>query len=243
MKLSELIYETCKSTIYYENNNSITRQSLREYAYSLTTSSNNESGITIDTDYKRTVDNVFDAVNKAIQRVADLEKLPFKIVEVVPSEIDIIDLKDVDDFGSLINVFYFDNDKRTDFTNVSYSSLGNKTYQLFPRRKISKVYVEYAPNFKWFTYEDIAYHNDDDIETDNDVDLNDLGISNKTASYIMLYAKGTLGYDIYGSQANGWVNQAESYFLDLADFNGEQPHYQQKVEAKFKIWSVPTIEV
>ena len=230
MFLSELVYEIVKSTIYYENNNSITRQIVREYAYSLTTNATSVEGITIDSDYKRTIDNVFNALNKAIQRVADLDKLALKTIECdLP-----LDLSEHEEEISYITNIYYKSG--SDFIYVPFYANGiDIEFRRELPSSVDKIYVEYYPEIKWFSYEDIAMHYGDEIEVDNDIDLKQVyGITNKTCSYIMLHAKGTLGYDIYGAEANLWINQAESYFLDLQDYAGHTHHFQAKVDTEFK---------
>jgi len=238
MNLSELIYQVVRNTILYENNSSISVGLVRRYAYYLTTNQESDDGITIDSDYKKTVDNVFIAVNQAIQRVASLEKIAPKIVEAEVGEGNLIDLSSYD-VNRVLNVYY--DYPRVGRINLEFDKKGKKTVHLRKRlpSSISAVQVEYYPEIKKFDYEDIQYHLDsganalseeDDTITDEDVDLAELGISNLACSAIILYCKGILGRDVYGSEADYWVNQAEQYFLDLPDFDGEPTHEQSEIE-------------
>ena len=232
MKLSELVYNIVTTVTYFEQNNSISIRDLREYAYTLTNSGSTPDSVAIDIDYKRNVDNVFSAINEAVQRVATLEKLPVKTINLQSDEDGVIDLTNIEDFDHAVNL-YVD-------TNNSYKSLS--FVQLEPLKiktevKNKAVNVEYYPDVKYFTYSDIAYHYDtfSETEVDMDVDLRTIGISNKTATYIILYAQGKLGHDIYGAEANQKINQAEAYFADLDDFGGATIHYQNLIDKVYKV--------
>lgn len=231
MNLSELIYQVVRNTILYENNSSISVGLVRKYAYDLTTNQESDDGVTIDSDYKKTVDNVFIAVNQAIQRLSSLEKIAPKIVEADVNEDNLIDLSSYD-VNRVLNI-YFDH-YRIGRVNLEFDKRGKKVVHL--RKKlplsVSVVQVEYYPEIKKFDYADIQYHSDtsDEIITDEDVDLSEVGISNPACSAIILYCKGILGRDVYGSEADIRLNQAEQYFLDLPDFNGEPLHEQSEVE-------------
>lgn len=228
MKLSELVYNIITGVTLFENSSSLTRQRVREYAYHLTNSENDE-GFSIDSDYKRNVDNVFDGLNEAVQRIATLEKLPPKIVKVSSDSDGLIDLTDlIEDLDFVINIF--DKNRNYGFRNLTTSKIDIG----IPNIEVS---VEYYPEIKFFSFEDIAYYVDPFSEkrVDMDVELKDLGISNKTASYIALYTKGKLGRDVYGSEANQLINQAEAYFSDLDDFGGATIHYQNRINPTFMV--------
>lgn len=228
MKLSELVYNIITGVTLFENSSALTLQKVREYAYFLT-NTNNEEGFSIDSDYKRNVDNVFDGLNEAIQRIATLEKLPPKIIKANSDSDGLIDLTEqLDDLDYVLNVY-------TKESNIEFRNLTNSKIEIdFPNIEVN---VEYYPEIKFFGFEDISYHIDAllETETDNDVDLRQIGISNKTASYIALYCKGKLGRDIYGSEANQLINQAEAYFSDLDDFGGATIHSQNRIATKYKV--------
>ena len=231
MKLSELIYKIVTSVTYFEQNNSITPLELRKYAYYLSSNSN-EGTVTIDSDYKRNIDNVFSVLNEAIQRVATLEKLPLKNVKFSSDENGLIDLTYIEDLDHIINV-YVENGKS--FKSLKFENVGINKIQI--EVKNTEVNIEYYPEIKFFGFNDIAYHYDDfmETETDRDVELREIGISNKTASYLALYAEGKLGHDIYGAEANQKINQAESYFADLDDYAGMTIHYQNEIDRVYKV--------
>lgn len=247
MKLSDLIYNTIKSTVYYEDNRDLNKLDIRKYAYSLTTTSIDNEGVTINADYKRTVDNIFLVINDAIQRLASLEKLPlrtFHNLDVLPineSEIynaingNVIDLKPFkEEISKIVNVYEIRRDNT--FRSLDFVSMGKEKIAL---KEVAKgdLYVEYYPQVREFTYDDIAYHEDENPEykIDKDVELEDYGISGKACHIISLYAKGVLGNDIYGTQANLWINQAEAYMQDLEDYAGTTPHFQNEVEGTYHV--------
>ena len=231
MNLSELIYQVVRNTTLYEDNSSIDTLTIRKYSYALTTNSASTSGITISPDYKKTVDNVFLAVNQAFQRVANLEKLAPKIVEAEVSEDNLIDLSTYE-VSRVLNVYY--DYPRGGRVNLEFDKKGKKTVHLKKRLplSISTVQVEYYPELPIFDYKDIQYHIDleEGVEVDNDVDLSEIGLSNQTCSYIIQWCKGVLGRDVYGEEANAWINQAEQYFYDLPEFDGEKLHEQEEIE-------------
>lgn len=258
MLLSQLVYQVVKQAVYFEDNRQLDEMSIRKYANALTTNYGSDNGgISIDADYKRNLDNALLVINQALQRVASLNKLPLKTFFV---DIDNADNEkgkfSINEDGLLkLNKDYFENEnqdedgfhcldrivnifenKNANYVNIPYQSFSRYVVKLDYIPK--KFYIEYYPEIKYFDFEDIAYNSEvkeDEVDsmaiTDNNVDLRELGFSNKTCSYIILWCKGTLGRDIYGSEADIWVNQAENYFTMLEEFDGTTPHFQDKVNA------------
>ncbi len=238
MKLSELVYQVVKQAVYFEENNEITLQKIREYAFSLTTTSINQDGISISSDYRRNLDNAMFVINNAIQRVQNLGKTSLKILEIPNFNGSTIDLNSLNfenfDPSSVYRIITIYTQGDNGYKVIPYNTVGRLKVVL--KKKINKtLYIEYEPSIKFYDFEDIQYHEDGDVVIDHDVDLIDLGINNMTCSFIILWCKGTLGRDIYGNEADRWVNQAEAYFLDLDNFNGDTPHFQDYIDSDWKI--------
>lgn len=253
MLLSQLVYQVVKQAVYFEDNRQLDEMTIRKYANALTTNYGSDNkGVSIDADYKRNLDNALLVINQALQRVASLNKLPlktffidtynadnekdkFSINEdgILKLNKDYFDNENENSLDRIVNIFFRTNDG---YKNIPYQSFSRYVVQLDILPK--QFYIEYYPEIKYFDFNDIAYNVEsvsDDIDsmaiTDNNVDLRELGFSNKTCSYIILWCKGTLGRDIYGSEADIWVNQAEGYFTTLEEFDGTTPHYQDKVNS------------
>ena len=230
MKLSVLIYNTIASVSLQENRGIISPLIIKKYANILTSNTNED--IELDVDYRVLVDNAFLFVNEAIQRLSNLDKLPPKIVER-DIENGLIDLTEVEDLDRVLNVYTY---KNKEIINYGFNEIDHKKLLVLDKVN-SKVFIEYYPDIRLFDMSDISYYEDPTTHetTDNDIELKDFGITNKMANYISIYARGKLGYDIYGSEANQYVNQAEAYFNDLDSFGGRTLHFQNHIDSKYKV--------
>lgn len=219
MKLSDLVYQVVKQAVYFENNNELSKEDILNYANALTTDINNIQGKSISSDYKRNLDNAIFVINNAIQRLANLDKLPLDILETPYKEIVDIDPSEI---NHIISVF---KQNESDYEVIPFNTLGRKKIRL--NKKVNgNICIEYQREIPFFDLSDIV----------EDIDLSEYGINNLMCSYIILWCKGTLGRDIYGVEADRWVNQAESYFLDLEVYGGYTPHYQANLSSDY--WSM-----
>lgn len=229
MKLSELAFETIKSVVLYDNSREFSLLNFREYCYSLTTNSGSDTeGISINQDYKRNADNVFIALNRAFQRLANFDKLhPIQKRSVVSQDNEL-------DFSEFIpSVSYILNLINAYGANVPFRNVGLDKIFILENYRDKILLVEYYPEMPSFTFSDIAYHKGDNSEeiVDNDIDLRkEYGINNMTCEYLKLYAKSVLLKDIDPSESSAILNQAESYMLDLEDYGGEVTHFQRNLK-------------
>ncbi len=229
MKLSELAFETIKSVVLYDNSREFSLLNFREYCYSLTTNSGSDTeGISINQDYKRNADNVFIALNRAFQRLANFDKLhPIQKRSVVN------EFNELDYSEFVPSVSYILNLVNAYGNNVPFRNVGLDKILILENAKNKILLVEYYPELPFFTFSDIAYHKGDTNEeiVDNDIDLRKTyGISNMTCEYLKLYAKSVLLKDIDPSESSAILNQAESYMLDLEDYGGEVTHFQRNLK-------------
>lgn len=186
-----------------------------------------------NSDYSVQVNNVFSPLNEAIQRLSNLDKIPWK----------------VDNVGSI----------SLDVASIKLSALSNKTdrivsvYQLVNKRYISTiewrvigdsillfgdwdasldVYVQYRLQVPYFSDVDLVALGEDG--TDGNIDLySTYGISETMCAYIIEYVVGNLLEQDSPSMANLHLSRAEQYFSGLDTMNTEI--IQPSVEAVHRL--------
>lgn len=132
MKLSRLVYLCVKNVNYYDDDSFtydsfITRGIEESNSYS---------------DYSVSIKNVFTPLNEAIQRLSDLERIPYKVVGCLASNVNnnIIDLTNLgnDENGREIKVKEVINVATSDYRRLPFSSYGyNKIRLLRPSASAS----------------------------------------------------------------------------------------------------------
>lgn len=202
MKLSELVYLTVKEVKRLQDN---------EFLYEAFRRGDFDSEI----DYIDSINNAFNPINRAIHRLSDRHKIPFKTV-VLNTTQNIVSLPQ--DVKSVVNVVYLRHDGN--YVNVPYRNLNGKEIQILGNMKDGAAflveYIEDIPNFKRSDY----YYEEDKngklIEDKCfDIELADYGIDETMCSYIEEYAMGYLFELIDPQIAVFHKNTAEQYFNDL----------------------------
>lgn len=222
MKLSQLAYN-CVKGVKYLDDSSFTYEAFRRGDFDN------------DLDYSNSINNVFGALNRAVHRLSDLDKIPFKVAEnIVPVDM-VVDLSDLP-IKAIQSVFVFVGD---DYRRLDYREFGQGKIRLLGQFQPEKVNVEYSEDIKHFDSDDWKYETELDQEQDllveeYDIDLKkDYGISDTMCSYIEEYVKGVLFEDVSPSLANMHVTRAEQYFANLPDC--QTTFHQTRVHAKFRI--------
>ena len=235
MKLSKLAYLCVKNAIYYDDS-SFTYEKFLEIN---TDNSNSENYI----DYDTFVNNVFNPLNEAIARLNDLEKIPYKVVNVADylegNQIDIRELS----VKEVINVAQMTNDtyKKLNFRELSNTHVIITTP--FVKSKQYPIFIEYKVDIPYFTREDIPqllnvtteYDSTSNIieATTTDVDLKDYGISDSMCNFIIEYVRGRLEEQIDIQAANMHITRAEQYFNNIRQ--ATQAFSQTVVDNKYKV--------
>ena len=190
-----------------------------------------------DIDYATNINNVFSPLNEAIARLQDLDKIPYVVEEVKPSEDKIIDLKELKKKPRYVVgvavVDIFGNYRKLAFTMFGKDKVRIKSnYSTFSGNKI---YIEYKENIETFSREDIVPIKEVEGEViDYNIDLlEEYGIDEAMTNYIMEYVQGKLLEPIAPELANMHVTRAEAYFNNLRTAIKSFP--QQSTELKYAI--------
>ena len=206
MKLSQLVYECIKSSSNLQTNN-FTYEAFMDSTYS------------DKLDFSYQFANVFSALNLALSRLADSNKIPFK----VDTDIEVKNKYVEFNKGKVFNIVIL---KNGDYERIGFRTLEqNKKYLLETNLNVSKVAVEYLPTLPHiFNWEDMK---------EKDADLEDTwGINDLMCSYIIEFVKGQI-MEIYSPEiANLHNNRAEQYFADIK--RAQTSFYQKKIK---NVWS------
>ncbi len=250
MKLSRLVYLCIKNVNYYDDDSFTYEHFITEGIKE----ANNYS------DYSVSIHNVFTPLNEAIQRLSDLERIPYKIAGYLASDLDnkcVVDLSKLkDEEGNSVNVkevinIVTSNYERLPFTPFGVNKVRILRYSLFPSisvfgEDISKknLLVEYKEEIPTFdeneTFPTIT-DNDGDFEFDDatetiaeEVELSKYGINNAMCQYIIEYVQGKLEEQIDAALATMHLTRAEQYFTNLkpviSAFCQEQVHKKYTIE-------------
>lgn len=193
MKLSRLVFECVKDSINLPNTN------INEYGFL-------NGDFNYNKDYVNQISGVFGAINLALSRLQNSDKIPYS-TEMVEQNNNIITF----DKGEIINVvkLYRDTFKRYAFRTLQNGS----KYLVFSDTELPKeLMVEYRPTIPHFTHDDLkpVYEVDGDI-IDNNIDLKDYGINDVMCNYIKEFVKGVLLEYMAPDLANLHTNRAEQY--------------------------------
>lgn len=224
MKLSELAYRSIKEAIYLDDSG-FTLEAYKDGTYY-------ESA-----EYGIQINNVFSPINEAISRLSDLEKLPYRVIEIPKESITkddgayIIDLSFVDeDIKDVINVAYKNG---SNFTKIEAKPFGiDKLIVSGSYSDYYRLFLEYKEEIPYFTEKEAGVYPYSDEET-GDTELKEYGINNAMCSYIMEYAMSKLSEDVDPSLSNLHLTRAEQYFSNLKSVTST--FKQNTVINKFKI--------
>lgn len=205
MKLSKLVYLCVKNVILYDD---------ESFSYDgfIKGKFNGNS------DYATSINNVFSAINQAISRLSDLERLPYRVEEVTLEDyaFNISDLEH--NLKEIVAIAYIDSYKN--ITPLAFEILGN---QVIVKGVVSnaKVHVEYKEDIFFIQGESYYYEytvnelGEDTLITSKDTELRDLGINDQMCNAIVEYAKGVLNEGVEAVLANMHMTRAEQYFMNI----------------------------
>lgn len=240
MKLSRLVYLCIKNVNYYDDD-SFT------YDYFVTNGISQESNYS---DYSVAIKNVYTPLNEAIQRLSDMEKIPYKIVEATPVG-NLVDVSSLD-----VKVKEVVNVATTNYERLPFANYGLGRIRLLrPYLPIAKsvfgsdvssnkVLIEYKEEIPTFN-EDETFPSLDDTTNDGDFDFEDgetilnekemadYGINNAMCQYIIEYVQGKLEEQVDPTLANMHITRAEQYFSNLKPVSSA--FNQEKVYKKYGI--------
>ena len=214
MELTELVYLCVKNVNYFDNNDVTLQQFQRDLL----------QNIDSYTDYSVAISNVMTPLNEAIQRLSDLEKIPYKIQEVDKSNIqnNIVTMTfNVKEVVSVANK----NFRMIPFLPYGIDNVYKQIRLLTPsaRQGASIVYtdrngveqthqsisdgviIEYKEEIPQFDLNDLG----------RSVDMRQYGINNAMCQYIVEYCQGKLEEQVDPSLANMHFTRAEQYFANL----------------------------
>ena len=205
MKLSKLVYLCVKNVILYDD---------ESFSYDGFI----KGKFNGNPDYATSINNVFSAINQAISRLSDLERLPYRVEEVTLEDyaFNISDLEH--NLKEIVAIAYIDSYKN--ITPLTFEILGN---QVIVKGVVSnaKVHVEYKEDIFFIQGESYYYEytvnelGEDTLITSKDIELRDLGINDQMCNAIVEYAKGVLNEGVETALANMHITRAEQYFVNI----------------------------
>ena len=215
MLLSKLVYQCIKDVVYYD-----------DYAFNYEQFL--QGRFEGDPDYATSINNVFSPLNAAITRLNDLERIPYRVVEIAPKNnvIKISDLESVKDINDLTHAVKeivgvsFILDGR--IVALDFRTDGGSLF-LSPYPSSAKIIVEYKEEIPPFDEDSYNYdyiNDENDIpevveDTVRDVELRNYGIKDSYIPYIQEYVKGFLSEPISAELANMHLTRAEQYFNNI----------------------------
>ncbi len=231
MKLSKLVFLCVKNVIYLNDTN---------FDYDAFLAQNFDN----DPDYDTNINNVFSPLNEAIARLSDLERIPYKVVEVkcdyMTKEINLnnidgnqtsINVKELNAVGQMIG-------GKPRFLRSKH--VGNKVLILDYIDIRYPIYLEYKEEIPYFSRDDIPAKDpltgvatvDSNGFLTPDFDLKDFNINDSMCNYLIEYVQGKLEEQIEPSLANMHVTRAETYFSNMRTV---RPMFLPQFRASFKI--------
>lgn len=205
MKLSKLVYLCVKNVILYDD---------ESFSYDGFI----KGKFNGNPDYATSINNVFSAINQAISRLSDLERLPYRVEEITLEDyaFNISDLEH--NLKEIVAIAYIDSYKN--ITPLTFEIVGN---QVIVKGVVSnaKVHVEYKEDIFFIQGESYYYEytvnelGEDTLITSKDIELRDLGINDQMCNAIVEYAKGVLNEGVEAALANMHITRAEQYFMNI----------------------------
>lgn len=205
MKLSKLVYLCVKNVILYDD---------ESFSYDGFI----KGKFNGNPDYATSINNVFSAINQAISRLSDLERLPYRVEEITLEDY-VFNISDLEhNLKEIVAIAYIDSNKN--ITSLTFEILGN---QVIVKGVVSnaKVHVEYKEDIFFIQGESYYYEytvnelGEDTLITSKDIELRDLGINDQMCNAIVEYAKGVLNEGVETALANMHITRAEQYFMNI----------------------------
>ena len=243
MTLAKLVYECVKDSITLPGA-SLNFNSFLELASNKTY---------LGKDWALQFSGVFNALNLALSRLSDADKLPYK-VKAVEAEDGVVDLTDEEGepIGEPRNIAYVFDDGRYDnvefrtidsgFKAVLVSERDTERNRFVPYHRLragqsssldGTLMVEYRPYLPHFDEDSLTTEEEGDVYKDASVDLlKEYGITNKMCDYIKEFVKGQVTEIMSPDTAVMHVNRAEAYFEELR--RAETNYYPNKIKNRMK---------
>ena len=239
MTLAKLVYECVKDSVTLPGA-SLDFNSFLEFASNKTY---------LGKDWALQFSGVFNALNLALSRLSDADKLPYK-VKAVEAEDGVVDLTDDGEpIGEPRNIVYVFDDGRYDnvefgtvdsgFKAVLVSERDTERNRFVPYHRLragqsssldGTLMVEYRPFLPHFDEDSITVSKTNE---DTSVDLlKEYGITNKMCDYIKEFVKGQVTEIMSPDTAVMHVNRAEAYFEELR--RAETNYYPTKIKNRMK---------
>lgn len=201
MKISRLLFECVKDSINIPNTN------FNEYSF-LNGDFNNSK------DYVNQISGALSAINLALSRLQDSNKIPYSTKVVNPTA-KVINFED----GDIINIVqvYSDTYKRIPFRTMT----NGKDYMLLCNDLPNSLLIEYRATIPHFTEEHImgiTIDEESNTVIDKNLDLRYYGVSDIMCDYVKEFVKGQLNEFIAPDLANLHNNRAEQYFQNLKSY-------------------------
>ena len=218
MKLSTLAFNSVKSVKFMDNPE-----------FNLVGFRNRE--FDNDIDYSASILHCFSSLNRAIHRLSDRNKIPFKCEKISKNaNTNIFNFKEQGlKIKTIKNVVSLD-ETYGRYIHYPFREMGNGCFMVIGCIAPNEVYVEYVEDIPNFDSEDFDYRDDDEIK---DVELGDYGINDTMCSYIELFVKGELFTTISPELSFAFVNRAEQAFADLDDYS--TAFGQQTIKPRIKV--------
>lgn len=206
MRLSKLVFLAIKNVNYFDDSSMTYNNFMSDFLV-------NKDNYT---DYSVAVMNVFTPLNEAIQRLSDLNKIPYKVKELDISN-NVVEL--TSDIKEVISVATLNNER------LPFAPYGVGKIRVL-RSANNKVLVEYKEEIPSFEIEDIMFvDNDNDTTFDEitdsfnekDIELSSVGINGAMNQYIIEYCQGKLEEQVDPVLASKHLTIAEQYFANLKD--------------------------
>ena len=208
MNLSKLVFLCVKNAIYYDD----TSFSFDNFKRGL------QDG---NPDYSNNINNVYLPLNEAIARLSDLERIPYKVLEVNNIIDGVINLASIEQENNLkikevINVAILPRYVKIDHKNLGANKILINANFDTPRNLVVEVKedIPYFDSSYYFYKKD----NEDTLE-EHDTDLRDYNINNSMCNYIMEYVMGKLTEQINPEIATMHITRAEAYFNNIRPNN------------------------
>ena len=211
MVLRQLVYFTVKNVVFNDDT---------QFTYEAFGSGSYDNA----PEYSTEINNVFLPINEAISRLSDLEKIPYKVVEVNKASIDSNNVLSLSNTGvkeviSLAQV-YAGGYKALKFKPLSYVGI-QKILILDDVDQSMPLYLEYKEDIPFFTSAHMS------------VELAGFGITSSMCNYIIEYASAKLSEDRSADLSNMHVTRAEQYFANINQVKSAFP--QKQIEVKYGI--------
>ena len=204
MNLSKLVFLCVKNAIYYDD----ASFSFDNFKRGL------QDG---NPDYATNINNVYLPLNEAIARLSDLERIPYKVLEVNNIIDGVINLANIEEENNLkikevINVAILPRYVKIDHKNLGANKILLNCKISTPRDLV----IEVKEDIPYF---DSSYYfykkNDEDTLEEHDTDLRNYNINNSMCNYIMEYVMGKLTEQINPEIATMHITRAEAYFNNI----------------------------